>query len=102
MQLTLENSVTSRVLRSQDALNNIGQAAFESLNEYELAAMQYVYAKDRITVGELSGLLGRSVKVSRPTLKGLPRFTVVPRESDDMRAVRSAKMTLRQRLVTHA
>ena len=72
VQLTLENSITSRVLRSQDALtSNIGQAAFESLNEYELAAMQYVYAKGRITVGELSGLLGRSVKVSRPTLKGL-------------------------------
>lgn len=77
--MTLENSITSRVLRSQDALTgNIGQADFESLNEYELAAMQYVYAKGRITVGELSGLLGRSVKVSRPMLKGLPRFTVVP------------------------
>lgn len=72
VQLTLENSITSRILRRQDALSSsIGQAVFESLNEYELAAMQYVYARGRITVGELSDHLGRSVKVSRPTLKGL-------------------------------
>lgn len=72
VQLTLENSITSRVLRRQDALSSsIGQAAFDELNEYELAAMQYVYAKGRITVGELSEHLGRSVKVSRPTLRGL-------------------------------
>lgn len=72
VQLTLENSITSRVLRRQDALtNSIGQAAFEGLNEYELAAMQYVYAKGRVTVGELSEYLGRSVKISRPTLRGL-------------------------------
>lgn len=72
VQLTLENSITSRVLRRQDALtNSIGQAAFEGLNEYEFAAMQYVYAKGRVTVGELSEYLGRSVKISRPTLRGL-------------------------------
>lgn len=72
VQLTLENCITSRILRRQDALSSsIGQAVFESLNVYELAAMQYVYARGRITVGELSDHLGRSVKVSRPTLKGL-------------------------------
>lgn len=72
VQLTLENSITSRVLRYKDALaGSMGQAVFESLNEYEIAAMQYVYAKGRITTGELSEHLGRSVKVSRPTLRGL-------------------------------
>lgn len=67
-----ESSITSRMLRRQDALSSsIGLAVFKSLNEYELAAMQYVYAKGRITVGEPSDHLGRSVKISRPTLKGL-------------------------------
>ena len=72
VQLTLENSITSRVLRREDALtDSIGQAAYEALNEYELAAMQYVFARGRVTVSELKEHLGRSVKVVRPTLRGL-------------------------------
>lgn len=74
VQLTLENSLTSRMLRQQDALmSDIGQDVLATLNEYELAAVQYVYAKGRITVGELSEHLKRSVKVSRPTLKSLTK-----------------------------
>ena len=72
VQLTLENSITSRVLRREDALtDSIGQAAYEALSEYELAAMQYVFARGRVTVSELAGHLGRSVKVSRQTLRAL-------------------------------
>ena len=72
VQLTLENSITSRVLRREDALtDSIGQEAFEALSEYELAAMQYVFARGRVTVSELAGHLGRSVKVSRQTLRAL-------------------------------
>ena len=72
VQLTLENSITSRVLRRQDALtDSIGQEAFEALSEYELAAMQYVFARGRVTVSELAGHLGRSGKVSRQTLRAL-------------------------------
>ena len=72
VQLTLENSITSRVLRQQDALEGVvGQDALDSLNGYELAAMQYVYARGRVTVRELAGHLGRSVKVSRQTLRAL-------------------------------
>ena len=72
VQLTLENSITSRVLRREDALmDGIGQTAFEALNEYELAAMQYVHARERVTVSELAGHLRRSVKVSRQTLRAL-------------------------------
>ena len=72
VQLTLENSITSRVLRREDALtDSIGQAAYEALNEYEIAAMQYVCARGRVTVSELAGHLGRSVKVSRQTLRAL-------------------------------
>ncbi len=70
--LTLENSITSRVLRRTDTLaNSIGEDAFESLNEYELATMQYVYAKGRVSVGELKRYLNRSEKIARPTLKRL-------------------------------
>ena len=41
------------------------------LNEYEFTALQYIYAKGRITVRELCTLLDRSVKVARPVLRGL-------------------------------
>lgn len=72
VQLTLENSITSRVLRRQDSLaSNVGQDVFASLNEYELAAVQYVYAKGRVTVKELAKHLDRSDKIARPTLKSL-------------------------------
>ena len=72
VRLTLENSITSRVLRRRDALaDGVGEAVLESLNEYELSAMQYVYARGRATVRDLAGHLGRSVKVSRQTLRGL-------------------------------
>lgn len=43
----------------------------DGLNEYELIALQYIYAKGRITVRELCTLLDRSVKVARPVLRGL-------------------------------
>ena len=72
VRLTLENSITSRVLRRQDALVfDIGREVYESLNEYEIAAVQYVYMKGKITVGELRRHINRSVKIARPTLKGL-------------------------------
>lgn len=72
VQLTLENSITSRVLRQQDAIeNDIEQSVYESLTEYELATVQYAYAKGRVTVAELTEYLGRSVKISRPALKSL-------------------------------
>ena len=41
VQLTLENSITSRVLRQHDAMvGDMGQEVYGSLNEYELAAIQ--------------------------------------------------------------
>lgn len=72
VMLTLENSITSRVMRRDDALaGNIGQDVIDELNEYELAALQYIYAKGSITVRELCSLLNRSVKIARPVLRGL-------------------------------
>ena len=70
--LTLENSITSRMLRQEDSLVvSMGQEVYAGLSEYEIAALQYVYVKGKITTGELCEVLGRSVKVARPTLKSL-------------------------------
>lgn len=72
VMLTLENSITSRVMRRDDALaGDVGQEVLDGLSEYELTALQYIYAKGRITVRELCTLLNRSVKVARPVLRGL-------------------------------
>ena len=70
--LTLENSITSRMLRQEDSLvASVGQEAYEGLSEYEIAALQYVYVKGRVTVKGLAERLGRTTKVARPILKGL-------------------------------
>lgn len=72
VRMVLENSVTSRVLRHGDSIAaTVGDDALAGLSEYELAAVQYAYAKGRITVKELCERLGRSVRVARPTLRGL-------------------------------
>ena len=76
--VTLENSITSRVLRRQDSLaSSIGQDAYDALSEYELAAVQYVYAKGRVSVRELAEHLGRSEKVSRSTLRRLAEIGIL-------------------------
>ena len=50
VKLTLENSSTSRVLRTQDTLENrIGRDTLDSLNEYEIEAVQLAYSEKRIT-----------------------------------------------------
>lgn len=72
VQLTLENSATSRILRREDSIaSDFGKETLNNLSEYELAALQYVYGKGKVTVKELSDYLGRSGKVSRPILKSL-------------------------------
>ena len=78
VQLTLENSITSRVLRRQDSLvSSIGNDVYDGLSEYELAAVQYVYAKGRVSVRELARHLERSDKVSRATLKRLAEIGIL-------------------------
>ena len=70
--LTLENSITSRMLRREDSLvATVGREAYEKLSEYEIAALQYVYVRGKVTVKKLKEHLGRSDKVSRTTLKSL-------------------------------
>ena len=72
VQLTLENSITSRVLRQTDSIvDAIGEDIYHSLNEYEIITMQYVYARERIKVSELKNILGRSDKFAKTTLQQL-------------------------------
>ncbi len=72
VRMVLENSITSRVLRHGDSMvAAMGDDVLAGLSEYELAAVQYAYAKGRVTVKELCERLGRSVRVARPTLRGL-------------------------------
>ena len=70
--LTLENSITSRVLRQSDTVSSIvGEDAYRALTEPELSAVQIVYARGKVTVKQLSEHLERSAKFARSTLRGL-------------------------------
>ena len=72
VRLTLENSITSRILRRGDsAAGDLGEGVLRSLSEYEFAALQYAYGKGRMAAKELADHLGRSVRISRPVLKSL-------------------------------
>lgn len=66
------SSSTSRVLRSQDTLeSHIGKDILESLNEYEIVAIQLAYSEKKVTRKRLSEHLRRSVKFASSTLHGL-------------------------------
>jgi ATP-dependent DNA helicase RecG len=70
--LTLENSITSRVLRQGDTVSGIvGEDTYRDLSEPELSAVQIVYMRGRVTVKQLADHLGRSAKFARSTLRGL-------------------------------
>ena len=72
VKLMLENSSTSRVLRSQDTLENrFGKDVLDSLNEYEIAAVQLAYSKSKVTRKDLIAYLQRSPKFASATLRGL-------------------------------
>lgn len=78
VMLTLENSITSRVMRRDDALvGDVGQDVINKLSEYELTALRYAYATGSITVRELCAQLDRSVKVARPVLRSLAEKGVI-------------------------
>lgn len=72
VMLTLENSISSRILRRQDFLESeVGEETYATLNEYEVAAVQYVYNTGRVTTGELAKLIGKGATLSSKTLKRL-------------------------------
>lgn len=78
VRLTLENSATSRVLRRGDSTtSDFGEDVIDNLSEYELAALQYVYGRGKVTAKELADHLGRSVRVSRPALKSLVKKEIL-------------------------
>lgn len=70
--LTLENSITSRVLRDHEPIiDAVGIEKYDSLNEYEVAAVQYVYLRGKITTKILSEQLDRGSTLCSKILKGL-------------------------------
>lgn len=72
VQLTLENSITSRVLRNRDSLEQrVSKEVMGSLNDYELSALQMAYTKKHITVREVAAQIGRSVPTARRVLLSL-------------------------------
>ena len=70
VKMVLENSITSRVLRRGDAVaGTVGEDAYRELDEYEKAAIQYVYGKGSITTRELAAHINRSPVFSSKILK---------------------------------
>lgn len=72
VQLTLENSITSRVLRNNDSLERqISPEVLHALSVYEMAAVQLAYAEGQVTVKKLTERINRSSRTVRKVLKGL-------------------------------
>ncbi|HFI0456793.1 TPA: ATP-binding protein [Streptococcus suis] len=69
--LTLENSITSRTLRTKDSLENKVED-YSKLSIDEKLLLQYMYnTGEQMTTKKASELLGRSVSYSSKMLKGL-------------------------------
>lgn len=72
VQLTLENSITSRLLRNNDSLERrIDPTVFRNLSAYEIAAVQLAYAEGQVTVKKLAARIDRTPRTVRTVLKGL-------------------------------
>lgn len=70
--LTLENSSTSRLLRSSDKIKiMLADSEILGLNEYELNIVRYLMVNGSITMKKTSSLLNRSDTVCRKQLKRL-------------------------------
>ena len=70
--LVLENSITSRQLRSDDKISDIvDKQKIQELNEYELRIIQYLMTHPSITTKITKELLERGDTVSRNQLKSL-------------------------------
>ena len=76
--LVLENSITSRTLRTEDRIQkNFDESVFNSLNEYEIKIVQYLMTNEKITVKIASSLTKRSDVTSRNNLKQLESMGVL-------------------------
>ncbi|KAB7789034.1 ATP-binding protein [Bifidobacterium leontopitheci] len=86
VKLTLENSSTSRVLRTQDTLENrIGKDTLDSLSEYEIEAVRLAYSEKRVTRKGLSIQLGRSLKLASNVLHSLVDKDILQRHGSSPR-----------------
>ncbi|WP_371807463.1 ATP-binding protein [Adlercreutzia sp. ZJ141] len=72
VMLTLENSISSRMLWRGGSLEEVvGVDALETLNEYEIAAVQLAMAHGRVTTKGLAERTGKGSKLFTRTLRGL-------------------------------
>ncbi len=78
VQLTLENSATSRVLRQFDSLEaSLGQDVMEGLNDYQIAAVQIAMGRGRVTTKTLSERIGKGSSLCARTLKELAALDIL-------------------------
>lgn len=78
VQLTLENSATSRVLRQFDTLEeSVGQGVMEGLNGYEIAAVQLAMGRGRVTTKELGERIEKGSSLCARTLKRLAAMGIL-------------------------
>lgn len=72
VMLTLENSISSRMLWRGGSLEEVvGADALEALNEYEIVAVQLAMAHGRVTTKGLADRTGKGSKLCSRTLRGL-------------------------------
>ena len=68
--LVLENSITSRKLRSDDRIfSEYDEQILSTLNEMENKIMQYLMTHQKVTVRETKGIISRGDTVAREQLK---------------------------------
>lgn len=76
--LVLENSVTSRQLRTDDKLSSIfKQEILESLNEFETTIIQYLVNNKSITVKATKNIINKGDTFSRKQLKHLEKLSLI-------------------------
>lgn len=72
VQLVLENSITSRMLRTEDSMEQrISKQVLESLSGYEISAVRLACLQKKVTVKELASYTHRAPKTIRPVLRSL-------------------------------
>lgn len=76
--LILENSITSRALRSVDRVfNEIDKKVLSALNKQEIKIIQYLMSNDKITVRIAKDLINKSDSTSRARLQNLEKLNLI-------------------------
>lgn len=72
VQPVLENSITSRMLRTEDSMEQrVSKQVLDSLSGYEISAVRLACLQKKVTVKELASYAHRAPKTIRPVLKSL-------------------------------